>query len=356
MEVPHTKTWQAKVGRCANLVKPARLTLGENCRYVQKMNRMSLWAAAGVCILTAVESRAEPTAAMGPPRPSSAVRIPAAFEGVSIAAVAQKSFRPTPLTVASTVDDSVSFKIESVRYTSDNFLSAGLLAIPKKGIPPYPAVVICHGFYPPASYFQGLGTRDTIEALAAEGFVVFVPDYRGYPPAEGEHAYPYPGEIVDVVIGFTSLSMHPKVDAKRVAIIGYSMGGGFALQAAEILGSKVKAFVNYYGQLGGFAMREDEMGMLLNQGLDLLTVEAIFKSRSPLYHLDRIKAPVMIFHGQNDRTVSITQSLALRNELGRLGKSVDLVAFPEYGHAFGDSFRNKSYPLLVKFLKTHLSK
>ena len=295
---------------------------------------------------------------VGPPRPPAAQepKLPAPFDQATLSALAQKTWRPTPLTVAGLVEDSVAFIIESVRYPSENFMTSGLLATPKTGKPPYPAVVICHGFYPPDKYFQGLGTLDTIEALASEGFVVLMPDYRGYPPSEGQHTYPHPGEIADVAQGVVSLAMHPKVNAKRIGIIGYSMGGGYALQAAEILGDKVKVFVDYYGQLGGFFFRDDELGMLLEQGIDMPTAEAIWKSRSPLHHLYRLKSTTLIFHGQNDRTVSITQSLMLRNDLQRLGKPVELVTFPEYGHAFGDSFHNKSYPLLVKFLKAQLAK
>ncbi|MEW5766147.1 MAG: alpha/beta fold hydrolase [bacterium] len=295
-----------------------------------------------------------PTAAQDTPPQLGKVRLPPVFEQAAIETLSKKKFQPTPLTVARVVEDSPQFRIESVRYRSEDITTSGLLAIPKNGAGPYPAVVICHGYYPPASYFQGLGTRDTLEALATEGFVVFIPDYRGYPPSEGQHTYPYPGEVIDIVQAFVSLSRYPKVDAKRMGLIGYSMGGGLALQSAEILGRRVKAFVNYYGQLGGFSLREDELVLFLNQGLNLSTVEAIFKARSPFYHLDLLTAPVLIFHGENDRTVSITQSLMLRNELLHLGKPVKLVTFPEYGHAFGDSFQNKSFPQLVTFLKTHL--
>ncbi|OGH60380.1 MAG: hypothetical protein A3G34_10085 [Candidatus Lindowbacteria bacterium RIFCSPLOWO2_12_FULL_62_27] len=298
--------------------------------------------------------------AVGPPRPTAppAARrgIPPVFEQASIPALAQKKIRPGPITVASLVEDSFAFKIDSVRYTSDNLTVSGLIAIPKSRKPPFPAVVICHGYYPPANYWQGLGTLDTIQALAAEGYLVFLPDYRGFPPSEGHATYPYPGEVMDVVQGVVSLSMHPKVDAKRIAVIGYSMGGGIALQAAEILGSQIKAFVDYYGQLGGFFLREDELALLLDQGVDFPMAEAIFKAKSPFHHLQRLSCPTLIFHGQNDRTVSISQSLMLRNELRRLAKPVDLVAFPEYGHAFGDSFRNRSFPQLLAFLKTQIGK
>lgn len=295
---------------------------------------------------------------VGPARPpaSQTAAIPPAYEQASIPALTRKKFKPAPMTVAKVVEDSISYKIESVRYPSENITTSGLVAVPKNGKPPYPAVVICHGYYPPANYWQGLGTLDSIQALASEGFVVFVPDYRGYPPSEGHHTYPYPGEIVDIVQGFVCLSMHPKVNGKRIGLIGYSMGGGFAVQAAEVLGGQVKVLVDYYGQLGGFFLRDDELGMLLEQGVDLPTAEAIFKSRSPLHHLDLLKCPTLIFHGQNDRTVSILQSAMLNNELLRLGKPVQLVAFPEYGHAFGDSHWNKSWPRLVAFLKTQLMK
>lgn len=290
------------------------------------------------------------------PVPAPADTLPEPFVPASIDFLATRKFKPSPFQIVKDISDSSAIHVFSVRYPSDQFTVAALLVMPKNRPGPFPGIVVCHGFYPPDSYKQGLGTLDTAEALAAEGFAVLLPDYRGYPPSNGGHDYPYPGELVDVLNGFSSLAMHAKIDAGKMAVIGYSWGSGFAVSAAEILGKRVKALVNYYGNLGGYSLRRDEAVALINNGILLDDMHAIFKSRSPFHHIRRIHCPTLMFHGQIDTTVPIDQSVMLAKLLQNAGKPVELVSYPDLGHAFGDSHRNPSFPKLVAFLNKSLSR
>ncbi len=55
---------------------------------------------------------------------------------------------------------------------------------------------------------------------------------------------------------------------------------------------------------------------------------------SPIHHVDPELPPVLLFHGEADRTVSIRQSERYAEALAGVGGRVELVRYPEGDHAF----------------------
>jgi dienelactone hydrolase len=62
-----------------------------------------------------------------------------------------------------------------------------------------------------------------------------------------------------------------------------------------------------------------------------------YAARSPLQHADRIKAPVILFHGLDDRVVPPSQSERLALALRERGVPLEVHLFPGEGHGFRDS-------------------
>lgn len=60
--------------------------------------------------------------------------------------------------------------------------------------------------------------------------------------------------------------------------------------------------------------------------------ERIYKERSALYHVDKIKAPLLILHGQEDSVVPLEQARLIADSLKERGKDVKLVEFVGDGH------------------------
>ena len=56
--------------------------------------------------------------------------------------------------------------------------------------------------------------------------------------------------------------------------------------------------------------------------------------RSPLRHAERITAPLLVLHGDEDPVVSLAQSEALRDRIADAGGDVELVVYPGEGHGF----------------------
>lgn len=55
---------------------------------------------------------------------------------------------------------------------------------------------------------------------------------------------------------------------------------------------------------------------------------------SPIYHVDAELPPVLLYHGEADRTVDIRQSERYAEALTAVGGEVELVRYPEGNHAF----------------------
>ncbi|MCL4493955.1 MAG: prolyl oligopeptidase family serine peptidase, partial [Firmicutes bacterium] len=62
--------------------------------------------------------------------------------------------------------------------------------------------------------------------------------------------------------------------------------------------------------------------------------EEIYRERSPLFHAERIHAPVIFFQGLDDKVVLPEQSQMMVEELRHNHVPVSYIAFPDEGHGF----------------------
>ena len=129
-----------------------------------------------------------------------------------------------------------------------------------------PIVVLLHGVdgLSELSRAQILGFADE---LATAGFVVFVPTYFG--AADG----PVTGlpDSKDIVARIARVNQYgpriakavevaraqPDADPNRVALVGFSLGGGLALERAEASTGEIKAVVDFFGYIGSDSIVKD---------------------------------------------------------------------------------------------------
>lgn len=94
---------------------------------------------------------------------------------------------------------------------------------------PYPVVI-------PASGYQGLKVihpERFARALTERGYAVIAFDYRGFGMSEGERGRLVPQEWAeDVRAAVDRASSHPDLDASRIALLGWGLGGGVVVAEA----------------------------------------------------------------------------------------------------------------------------
>ncbi len=137
---------------------------------------------------------------------------------------------------------------ETVAYPSGKETVRGVLYHPG-GDGPFPAVVFVHGDF-------GLtdSVKDQAERLARRGYAVLAVDlYRGQTPADLMDAHilsrlPDDQALADLRAAVDYLTSRRDVRGDRIGILGWDMGGGYALDAA-LQDSRLRAVVTCYGRL-----------------------------------------------------------------------------------------------------------
>ena len=113
-----------------------------------------------------------------------------------------------------------------VSFPSGELSLEGILAIPE-GVGPFPAVIVCH----PHPLYGGSMDNNVVyslsETLSQASFVSFKFNFRGVGESQGEFGQGI-GEQKDVEAAISFISIAKTVDSKRIGLVGYSAGAGFA--------------------------------------------------------------------------------------------------------------------------------
>jgi dipeptidyl aminopeptidase/acylaminoacyl peptidase len=207
----------------------------------------------------------------------------------------------------------------------------------------YPLVLAVHGG-PEAHVPNGWTTSYSIPAqvLAARGFAVFFPNYRGSTGrgvafsklGQGDPAGKEFDDLVDAVDHLVETGL---VDKAKVGITGGSYGGYASAWGATRFSDRFAASVMFVGisdWISGYGSTDipNEMYHVHFRKWLWEDTQLLFE-RSPLRHVEKARTPILILHGKDDPRVHPVQSLELYRSLKLLGKApVRLVLYPGEGH------------------------
>lgn len=120
--------------------------------------------------------------------------------------------------------------VSEVHFDSGGDRLVANLFLPEEGPDRVPAVVLAHGFT--ATREDGL--RPFAERFAAEGFAALTFDYRGFGDSGGDQrqVLSIKRELEDVASALAFARGHERIDPKRVALWGSSLGGGLTFETA----------------------------------------------------------------------------------------------------------------------------
>jgi dipeptidyl aminopeptidase/acylaminoacyl peptidase len=230
----------------------------------------------------------------------------------------------------------------------------------------YPLVVIVHGG-PEGHLRHGWVTSYSRpgQLLAARGFAVFYPNYRGSTGRGVEytklHQADYAGgEFNDVVDGVEHLVASGLVNRNRVGVTGGSYGGFATAWCATALSEHFAAGVMFVGisdhvSKAGTTDIPHEMYEVHARKWPWEAWDW-YRERSPLYHVRKAKTPLLILHGENDTRVDPSQSMMLYRFLKLLDQApVRLILYPGEGHGNRKAAARLDYTLrLVRWMERYL--
>jgi dipeptidyl aminopeptidase/acylaminoacyl peptidase len=202
-----------------------------------------------------------------------------------------------------------------------------------------PLVVTSHGG-PTAGAFTGLSI--SIQVLATRGIAVLDVDYGGSTGYGREYRTRLEASwgIVDVddcVAGAQALAARGIVDPARLAIEGGS-ASGFTTLAALAFRDVFRAGVSYFG-IGNLAAFVAETHKFESRYLERLVgpypaARDVYEARSPIFHVDGIRCPVLVLQGLEDRVVPPAEAERIVAALRGNGIPHAYIAFEGEDHGF----------------------
>jgi len=234
----------------------------------------------------------------------------------------------------------------------ESSLELGFLAEP--GGVASPGVVLIHDVWGLSDH-----TRDLTRRLASAGFAVLAIDlYRRESevrienPGAWMRALSDPQALADVQAGIDHLRAGPSAGC-RVGVMGFCMGGMYALMAACSC-RDLAAAVPFYGLLS------HRHGILH----DAAGLDPTRKPREPLDYAPSLRCPLLAFFGDRDEFVPLDDIHQLQARLAQAQPPSEVVVVPGVGHAFLNDTRPDAYrpaeaaaawARSVDFLRQHLT-
>ncbi len=295
---------------------------------------------------------------------------------LTIQAQRQRSYGGGRITVEEELPGGEGYLLRRASYNSDGYKIYSLIVAPSAPAPinGYPVVILLHGYMPPDSYETTEGDFvDFAKRLAAQGYIVFRPDLRGFGESWGtaDGAYFSSSYTADVLNLRRQLISYPGVNPKQVGLFGYSMGARIALNAAVVAPEDFSAMVLVSGSVG----RLETMFQIWranSDSADPVTIgtrsrmielfgeptpdNKFWQSVSPYPHLNDLNMPVQIHHSQADPIVPVEFSRELAGELRRLNVPVEASYYDTDSHGFEEPLRTEVFQKVLQYYGQTLAK
>lgn len=344
------------------------------------------------CASTPDLAPAAPARPVSTPRPRTAAPVPSpvpspvptptltyrqAIFPYTVEGLRQRGYQSGSVTVVGLIEETKDFASYLIEYPSDGLNIRGVMQVPTRGEPPWPVIVMNHGWFSRSVFRSGDGTARAAEYLNTRGYLTIAPDYRSWGTSDVGPSLFYSGLAIDVVNLLLAIPSIPQADAARVGLWGHSMGGAVTMKALTIVGENpsmgadpahplVRAAVLYStvsadqadaltrwgpGCFGDILAGESRMdcnssdALLSDLPAEVLAAYSraagdpdMLKLVSPINYLEYVTVPVQINYGTWDgEELSGTPpewSVKLAQAFLDAGKPVKLIAYEEQRHSF----------------------
>ena len=248
----------------------------------------------------------------------------------------------------------------------DGLLISGYLTLPKGSkAAGLPVVVMPHDG--PWRSRDTWGYSDEVQFLANRGYAVFQVNYRGstgYGKAFFRAGFKQAGGKIqdDITDGVNWLINKGVANPKKIAIFGGGFGGFSGLYGVSFHPNLYNCAIVQYGLINFFTYIKDvppyfkpRLQMMYEMIGNPETDAEQFRSISPVFHTDKIKAPLLIFQGAKDESANISELNQFVRELKKQGVDVNYYLKPNERKPFRNEHnRMEMYSEIEKFLSTNM--
>ncbi|GAA5221228.1 S9 family peptidase [Membranihabitans marinus] len=256
--------------------------------------------------------------------------------------------------------------MEAITYTSRDGLEInGYLTLPQNHVAgKTPFIVLPHG----GPWVRDVwGYHPEVQLFASRGYGVLQMNYRGstgYGKDFWRASFKEWGRKMqdDITDGVAWLIDENLADPKKVAIYGGSYGGYATLAGVTFTPDLYACAIDYVGVSNLFTFMttippywEPFLAMMYEMVGHPEKDEERMRGASPIFHVDKIKAPLLVIQGANDPRVNIDESDQIVSELRGIGVDVPYMVKYNEGHGFrNEENRFEVYKVMLGFLAKYL--
>ena len=209
----------------------------------------------------------------------------------------------------------------------------------------YPTLLFCEGG-PQSPVSQFWSYRWNIQIMAANGYVVVLPNRRGLPGFGSEWNEQISGDwtgqcMNDYLSAIDDATANlPFVDKDRLGCVGASFGGFSVYYLAGHHDKRFKAFLSHDGAFNLESMYTDtEEAWFSNWeyedaywNKDLSDNARKTYDNSPHKFIDKWDTPILCIHGEKDYRINANQGMGAFNAARMRGIPAELLIFPDENH------------------------
>jgi dipeptidyl aminopeptidase/acylaminoacyl peptidase len=241
-------------------------------------------------------------------------------------------------------------RTEVISWQSDGFTHNGIVTYPPdfSNNQKYPLVLVIHGG-PTAASLETFASQ--AQLMAAKGWVVFQPNYRGSDQIGNVYQHAIVGDAGagpgrDVMAGVEALKQRGFIDTTRIAVSGWSYGGymttwllgNYSGWRVAVAGAAVTDWLDQYNLGDGNVRRGAAFGG--SPWTDPKRMQS-YIDQSPIAYASKIRTPTLVMSNTQDFRVTPTQSFKLYHALKDNGVPTKFIAYPIYGHNAADPVRQR---------------
>lgn len=290
----------------------------------------------------------------------------------TIPELGEKTYAGADFRIVRPLSENDAYSRFAVTYTSEGFTVSGVYLRPAGPAPEggFPVLVLNHGYVDPDTYATGDGLPREQDFFARNGYIVLYSDYRNHADSDADPATelrPRSGYVEDVLnlLAAARAAELPEADFSRVGMLGFSLGGGVALNIMTAKPGTAAAYVLLAPIHADYRVNFDRW--VKTEWPD--TAAAFYaaygtpEENPQFWHdvsagnfLDRVSAPVMLHQGLSDGEVPPAWSRDLAKRLEAAGKDITYFEYERQPHIFRDDAERVALDRSLEFLDRHVKK
>ena len=250
-------------------------------------------------------------------------------------------------------------KLTNISYGDDSLQIMDIYLPANRKAGQTKSIILIHG-----GGWNGGSKSDFITYI--DSFRKRMPDYAifnlNYRLVNHGHLFPAQEDDVKAAINFIIDNAEEyQVNKKGFVLLGASAGAHLALlHAYKNAEKEVKAVINFFGPTDLLTMYKKPWHPLVPHALKMITGVTpdhnidIYKQSSPINYITHTSVPTLIFHGEKDNVVHISQSDILKERLKQQGVAHEMIVYKNARHGWSGASLTHSFNKIEEFLKAHV--